>query len=257
MAERIGDPDRAFGIEADAVGVAALDLRPGAPVRERAVGCDVEGRQPMRERLADDQRLAIGRDHRAVGEQQVVGGFRRLAVGIDPHDAGRALCLAAMAVEPEIADPGPPVAIDHHVVAWAGRQRCSSDLSPGSQAQALAALRSFLSWSRTLGTHRLSGDVISTALKTPKAVVRRPYRTLREPGIAAVLASAFTTRDRALLAVLLGGGLRAVEVVGLDVTDLHDDPDGGIVIGPARQGAPRPAGPRPAGGVQPAPRLSR
>jgi site-specific recombinase XerD len=33
-----------------------------------------------------------------------------------------------------------------------------------------------------------------------------------------------------LLAVLLGAGLRAAEVVGLDVTDLHDDPEGGMVI---------------------------
>jgi site-specific recombinase XerD len=106
----------------------------------------------------------------------------------------------------------------------------SSDLAPGSQAQALAALRSFLSWSRTLGAHRLSGDVIRTALKTPKVVVRRPYRTLGEGDIAAVLATASTSRDRALLGVLLGGGLRAAEAVGLEVTDLHDDPDGGLVI---------------------------
>jgi site-specific recombinase XerD len=106
----------------------------------------------------------------------------------------------------------------------------SSDLAPGSQAQALAALRSFMAWSRTLGAHQLSSDVIRTALKTPKAVVRRPYRTLGETDIATVLATASTARDRALLATLLGAGLRAAEAVGLDVTDLHDDPDGGLVI---------------------------
>jgi hypothetical protein len=51
----------------------------------------------------------------------------------------------------------------------------SADLAPGSQAQALAALRSFLAWSRTLGAHRLSTEIVR---KTPKAIVRRPYRTL-------------------------------------------------------------------------------
>jgi site-specific recombinase XerD len=106
----------------------------------------------------------------------------------------------------------------------------SSKLAPASQAQALAALRSFLSWSRTLGAHRVSAEVVRIGLKTPKVVVRRPYRTLGERDIASVLATAATSRDRALLAVLLGGGLRAAEAVGLDVTDLHDDPDGGLVI---------------------------
>jgi integrase len=32
-----------------------------------------------------------------------------------------------------------------------------------------------------------------------------------------------------MLPVLLGAGLRAAEMVGLDVTDLHADPDGGMV----------------------------
>jgi hypothetical protein len=73
----------------------------------------------------------------------------------------------------------------------------SSDRAPGSRAQALAALRSFLSWGRTLGAHRLPGEVIRIALKTPKVVVRRPYRTLGEGDIAAVLAAASTSRGRA------------------------------------------------------------
>ena len=53
--------------------------------------------------------------------------------------------------------------------------------SPASQAQALAALRSFLLWPRTMGAHDLSPDVITTALRSAKADVRRPYVVLSEP----------------------------------------------------------------------------
>jgi integrase len=133
----------------------------------------------------------------------------------------------------------------------------SSDLAPGSQAQAMAALRAFLAWSRTLGAHRLSSDVIRTALKTPKAVVRRPYRTLGESDIATVLAMASTARDRALLAVLLGAGLRAAEAVALDATDLHDDPDGGLVIAVRRGKGRKDPGPCPARRLAVAARLPR
>jgi site-specific recombinase XerC len=44
----------------------------------------------------------------------------------------------------------------------------TSGLAPNTQAQALAAVRSFLQWSRLLGAHQLSADVVKTALKTPR-----------------------------------------------------------------------------------------
>ncbi len=106
----------------------------------------------------------------------------------------------------------------------------SLSAAPASQAQALAALRSFLTWSRTMGAHALPGDVVQVALRTPRATVLRPYSVLSDAEITRVLGAAGNPRDRALLAVLLGAGLRAAEVCGLDVRDVQEDGDGGTVL---------------------------
>lgn len=106
----------------------------------------------------------------------------------------------------------------------------SLSVAPASQVQALAALRSFLTWSRTMGAHALPGDVVQVALRTPRATVLRPYNVLSDAEIAGVLGAAGNPRDRALLAVLLGAGLRAAEVCALDVRDVQEDGDGGTVL---------------------------
>jgi hypothetical protein len=87
------------------------------------------------------------------------------------------------------------------------RALVDAGLSPASQGQALAALHSCLRWSGAMGAHRLSGDVVATALRTPRAVVRRPYTVASEAEIARLFAVAATPRDRAILGVLLGAGL--------------------------------------------------
>lgn len=102
----------------------------------------------------------------------------------------------------------------------------SSALAPGSQALALAAIRSFLRWSRSLGAHALPAEVIAVALRTPKAEVRRPYAVLTDAEIGRVFAAAHSARDRALLAVLLGCGLRAAEVCALELAEVSEDADG-------------------------------
>ena len=103
-------------------------------------------------------------------------------------------------------------------------------LAPSSQAQALAALRRFLAWARPFGIHHLAGEVVREALRTPRNSVLRPYDVLTEPEVGATLRAASTLRDRALLAVLLGGGLRAAECCGLDVGDVREDGDGEAVL---------------------------
>lgn len=101
---------------------------------------------------------------------------------------------------------------------------------PRTQAQALAALRSFLRWSRTMGASTLSADVVAEAPRTPRTDVRRPYTSLSERELTALLEAAENPRDRALLAVMLGAGLRVSEVVGRDVTDLLEGADGGAAL---------------------------
>lgn len=98
-----------------------------------------------------------------------------------------------------------------------------------SHAQAVAALRSFLRWSRALGAHALSSEVIEATLKMPRARIRRPYRTIGEKDGRRLLAAAKTQRDRAIVGLLLGAGLRVAEVAALDARDLIDMEEGPVV----------------------------
>lgn len=95
-----------------------------------------------------------------------------------------------------------------------------------SHAVALAALRSFLRWAHRFGASTLTADVISGALRSPRVHVERPYNVLTDSELAAVLVAARTVRDRALIGVMAGAGLRVSEVVGLEVADVHEDAAG-------------------------------
>lgn len=106
----------------------------------------------------------------------------------------------------------------------------SSHWSPSTQAVALAAMRSFLGWIGTLQGHRLPKDVIALALKSPRSTVLRPYTVLTDPELDRFLAAADTPRNLALLALLLGSGLRVTEASNLDIKDLIQDVDGGMLI---------------------------
>jgi integrase/recombinase XerC len=98
--------------------------------------------------------------------------------------------------------------------------------SPAAHAQVLASLRSFLRWAGLFGAHRVRQEVVAAALKIPRVTVRRPYQVLSPAEEKALVAAAASTRDRAILAVLLGSGLRAAEVSALDVGDILRTPDG-------------------------------
>ncbi len=106
----------------------------------------------------------------------------------------------------------------------------ASHLAPSSQAQALAAVRSFLLWIGDMGAHHLSMRVIRVALKAPTVSTASRYPVVSDPEARAMFAAAETSRDRALLAVMLGAGLRVAEVAHLRIADISSDMDGASAL---------------------------
>lgn len=91
--------------------------------------------------------------------------------------------------------------------------------------QALAAARGFFAWLADLARAQgrmppIPSEALRRLLKAPRGRVERPYQVLTEREAAALLARAPTNRDRALVAVFLGAGLRVAELVGLDLVDV-------------------------------------
>ena len=120
---RRGEPDRALGIEADAVGRGRTQVGPDATPRQAAVGGDIEGRQAVRRRLGDDEGAAIERERGAVGKHHVGGHRSSPAVGHDEDQRRRLQRGLGKQVEAEMADIGAAFRVDPHIVAMKARQR--------------------------------------------------------------------------------------------------------------------------------------
>jgi site-specific recombinase XerD len=108
-------------------------------------------------------------------------------------------------------------------------------LSDGRRAsthsQALAALRAFLRWMNGAFDLRQFDDrVLRVTLRAPRVTVMRPFNVLSDPESIRILQATSSPRDRALVATLLGAGLRVSELCALDVGDLLGDADGGDVL---------------------------
>lgn len=106
----------------------------------------------------------------------------------------------------------------------------SSGLAASSQSQALSSLRSFLTWSGSMGGHSLPAQMVSVALRAPRVSVAARFNVITEKEISAMLDAARDPRERALAGVLLGGGLRVAEVAKLAVRDVVEALDGGVAL---------------------------
>jgi site-specific recombinase XerD len=106
----------------------------------------------------------------------------------------------------------------------------ASGLAPSSIAQALTAVRAFLAWAGHLGLHPLSDKVACIVLRGPRGSVVTRYSILSEPEVVRLFQAAETSRDRAILGVLLGAGLRVAEAAHLRLEDVVEDGDGEVSL---------------------------
>lgn len=101
-----------------------------------------------------------------------------------------------------------------------------------TKAQALIAVRSFLTWGAALRGHDMSMDQALYLLKVPKTHVITPHETLSAEEIISYLKAAKQSgpRDLALVIVALGSGVRVAELVAIDIKDIRTDVSGGTTI---------------------------
>lgn len=104
----------------------------------------------------------------------------------------------------------------------ARRRADGAPLAWSTHAQALTAVRMLLAWATR--TKRLAVNP-AAELTLPRAPKRLPRAVLSEPEVERVLAVPDVTtplglRDRAILEVLYSTGIRRMELVGLDVSDV-------------------------------------
>ncbi len=115
--------------------------------------------------------------------------------------------------------------------------------SGGSKAQAIAAVRAFMRWGYGQGWHEMPSDRWGASLAMPPSDAARPFDVLTDAEAGRLLATpqVSTTaggrersterrlRDTAMLTIMLGAGLRAHEIVGLEVRDVMQG-EGGTVV---------------------------
>ena len=146
-----------------------------------------------------------------------------LRVAVDNPNTARAYSSALHRALPSM---GVATLADLNPLILAGwRQVVCSDpeLSPSTRRLTLAAMRSLLRWTHAAGLHTMGSDVVRYALRLPRKHTMSAYTALTEDDARKLLAAAQRSRNHALIALMLGTGLRVSEVAALDVRDCRLD----------------------------------
>jgi integrase/recombinase XerD len=102
--------------------------------------------------------------------------------------------------------------------------------SPQTHAQALSALRKFLSWARLHLDYAVSAEAVKDALRLPRTKVDTPFSIVTRKEGGDLFRALESPRNEAILAVFLGSGLRVSELSALRLSDIRDDGEGGAVL---------------------------
>lgn len=119
----------------------------------------------------------------------------------------------------------PTQVTQEQVRAWVVHLTTERGLARASVARKAASLRAFYTFLQRRGVVDRNP---AEGLTLPKRKQPLP-KVLSEDAIEDLLAAPESARDRAILEVLYGAGLRASELVGLDTTDIQRDGEEGIV----------------------------
>jgi integrase/recombinase XerC len=110
-------------------------------------------------------------------------------------------------------------------------------LSKASAARALAAIRSWFKWLARAGHVERNAASLVSAPKLPKHLPRVPSIERMKRAMDAVNeeAACWPARDRAILEVLYGCGIRNAELVGMNLEDIHWANEAILVRGKGRK----------------------
>lgn len=117
----------------------------------------------------------------------------------------------------------PPERIEHtHIRAWLSALY-DRGLSKASAARALAAVRSWFKWLARAGHVQQNVAALVATPKLPKHLPRVPSIEQMNRVVDSVTddAASWPARDRAILELLYGCGMRNAELTGLDLQDVH------------------------------------
>ncbi|MCP3960502.1 MAG: tyrosine-type recombinase/integrase [bacterium] len=119
--------------------------------------------------------------------------------------------------------------------ALLGRYRAellAGDVGPATCSQAIAAIRSFVRWARVFAPHLPGSDVLREVFALPRAKVERPYSILTPAEAGALLdaAEADGAKSFALVALMLGAGLRVSETTALEIRSLVETDRGELLV---------------------------
>lgn len=118
--------------------------------------------------------------------------------------------------------------------ALLGRYRAellAGDAGVATRKQAIASIRSFVRWARAFAPHLPGSDILREVFGMPRAKVERPYQILTPAEVGSLLdiAEVDSPKSFALVALMLGAGLRVSETTALQIRSLVETDRGALL----------------------------